>query len=126
MREAPVATIPSPREIGGSSSEALAAFLDDFLAAGARAAIVLPDGLAISLLSVIERRGLRVPEDFAIVAYDDEIASLASVPLTAIAPPKAAVGRRALETCFMRLESRDASPSHRIALAPSLTLREST
>ncbi|WP_341977608.1 substrate-binding domain-containing protein [Microbacterium sp. LWO13-1.2] len=123
---APVATAPSPRWGDGSTADVLRQFLDGCLAAGARAALVLPDDLALGLLGVAEERGLRVPEDFAIVAYDDEIASLASVPLTAVAPPKLAVGRRALETCFMRLEERDETPSQRTKLAPALNVRDST
>jgi DNA-binding LacI/PurR family transcriptional regulator len=123
---APRLTAPSPRWGEGSTTELLRSFLDDCLANGTRAAIVLPDELAASLLSVVEERGLRVPEDFAIVAYDDEIASLAGVPLTAVAPPKTAVGHRALETCFMRLEHREDSPAHRIKLAPTLRVRESS
>lgn len=123
---APVVTAPSPRWGDGSTSDVLRLFLDDCLAAGARAALVLPDELAIGLLGIAEERGLRVPEDFSIVAYDDEIASLASVPLTAVAPPKLAVGRRALETCVMRLGERDETPSQRTKLAPTLNVRDST
>ena len=76
--------------------------------------------------SLAEGRGLRVPEDFAIVAYDDEIASFASVPLTAITPPKLAVGRRALETCLMRLEQREDAPSQQVQLTPTINVRDST
>ncbi|PRB13066.1 substrate-binding domain-containing protein [Microbacterium sp. MYb62] len=123
---APVVTAPSPRWGDGSTSEVLRRFLDDCLAAGVRAALALPDELAIGLLGIAEERGLRVPEDFAIVAYDDETASLAAVPLTAVAPPKLAVGRRALEMCFRRLEERDETPSQRTTLAPTLVVREST
>ncbi len=123
---APVMTAPSPRWGDGSTSDVLRRFLDECLVSGARAALALPDELAIGLLGVAEERGLRVPEDFAIVAYDDEIASLAGVPLTAVAPPKLAVGRRALEMCFMRLEERDSTPSQRTTLAPTLNVREST
>ncbi len=126
MRVAPMTTVPSPRWGDPSTGDMLREFLEACLASDVHAAIVLPDDLAIGLLSAAEERGLRVPEDFAIIAYDDEIASLASVPLTAIAPPRLAVGRRALETCFMRLEQRDDSPAHRITLAPTLHVREST
>ncbi|WP_309065574.1 LacI family DNA-binding transcriptional regulator [Microbacterium sp.] len=125
MIEAPARTVPSPRWGSGSASD-LREFVDACLAAHVHAAIVLPDDLAIGLLGAVEERGLRVPEDFAIVAYDDEIASLASVPLTAVDPPRAAVGRRAVETCFMRLEQRDESPAHRITLTPTLHIRAST
>ncbi|MFC4137615.1 MULTISPECIES: LacI family DNA-binding transcriptional regulator [unclassified Microbacterium] len=126
MRTAPVATAPSPRWGDGSTSEVLRTFLEDCLSHGIRSAIVLPDDLAVALLGVVEDRGLRVPDDFAIVAYDDEIASFAGVPLTAIAPPKREVGRRALEACRLRLEQRDEAPAQRIQLTPTINVREST
>ncbi|REJ06827.1 DeoR family transcriptional regulator [Microbacterium bovistercoris] len=126
MRTAPVATAPSPRWGDGSTPEVLRTFLEDCLAHDIRSAIVLPDDLAVALLGVVEDRGLRVPEDFAIVAYDDEIASFAGVPLTAIAPPKRAVGRRALETCLLRLEQREDAPAQRIQLTPTINVRESS
>ena len=126
LASAPVMTTPSPRWGDDSRADVLREFLDACLAEGVRAAVVLPDELAIGLLSVVEERGLRVPEDFSIVAYDDEVASLASVPLTAVDPPRTAVGRRALETALMRLERRDDAPAHRIKLAPSLHVRESS
>lgn len=126
MIDAPVVTAPSLRWGDGSTSDVLRAFLDDCLAAGIHSAIVLPDDLAVGLLGIAEGRGLRVPEEFAIVAYDDEIASFATVPLTAIAPPKLAVGRRALETCLLRLEQRDLAPSQRIQLTPMINVRQST
>ncbi|MFE6735195.1 substrate-binding domain-containing protein [Microbacterium sp. NPDC057650] len=126
MRTAPVATAPSPRWGDGSTSDVLRTFLEDCLSQGIRSAIVLPDDLAVALLGVVEDRGLRVPEDFAIVAYDDEIASFAGVPLTAIAPPKREVGRRALEACRLRLEHRDGAPAQRIQLTPTINVRESS
>ncbi|MFK4836959.1 LacI family DNA-binding transcriptional regulator [Microbacterium sp. ZW T2_14] len=126
MMPGPVVTAPSPRWGDGSTSDVLREFLDDCLAAGIRSAIVLPDDLAVGLLGIAEGRGLRVPEDFAIVAYDDEIASFATVPLTAIAPPKLAVGRRALETCLMRLEQRDQAPAQHVQLTPTINVRAST
>jgi DNA-binding LacI/PurR family transcriptional regulator len=126
MVDAPVVIAPSLRWGDGSTSDVLRGFLDDCLDAGIRAAVVLPDDLAVSLLGIAEGRGLRVPEDFAIVAYDDEIASFATVPLTAIAPPKLAVGRRALEACLARLEQGALAPSQRIQLTPALNVREST
>ena len=117
---------PSLQWGSNSSPDLLRGFLGECRASDTRAAIVLPDDLAIGLLDVAEEAGLRVPHEFALVSYDDEIAALANVPLTAVAPPKEAVGRRAMQTCFMRLEEQDASPPLRIELAPDLRVRESS
>lgn len=126
MPVAPTMTAPSPQWGDGSRHDVLGDFLDACLSTGTTAALVLPDELAIGLLEVADERGLRIPEDFAIVAYDDEVASLASVPLTAVDPPRTAVGRSAVETALMRLEQRDAAPAHRIKLSPTLHVRDST
>ncbi|MEV4776050.1 substrate-binding domain-containing protein [Microbacterium sp. LWH12-1.2] len=124
--DSPRMRAPSLRWSAETAPDILRDFLDACLASDTRAAIVLPDDLAIGLLSVVEEAGLKVPEDFAIVSYDDEMASLASVPLTAVAPPKDAVGRQAMQTCFMRLGERNACPALRIELAPELHARESS
>ncbi|WP_371202790.1 substrate-binding domain-containing protein [Microbacterium sp. BWT-B31] len=124
--DAPRMRAPSPRWGNESAAGSLRDFLDRCLASDTRAAIVLPDELGINLLSLVEESGLRVPQDFSIVTYDDEVAGLASVPLTSVAPPKDAVGRRALTTCLMRIEERERSPAQRVELVPELRVREST
>ncbi|MFD5225951.1 substrate-binding domain-containing protein [Microbacterium sp. NPDC058342] len=94
------------------------------------AIVVLPDEVAISLLEVAGDRGIVVPRDLALVAYDDEVASLASVPLTAVAPPKFQVGHLAARTCMdqvlasARGSSAEALP--RVELLPALKTRESS
>lgn len=70
------------------------------------------------------RTGLTVPDDLALVAYDDEIADLADIPLTAVAPPKHLLGRTAAETLLRRL-GEPGLARHRILLRPSITVRQS-
>lgn len=57
-------------------------------AGGVRAALVHDDLDAVTLVGLLQSRGLRVPEDLAIVTCDDEVAELSDVPLTAVAPPR--------------------------------------
>ncbi|MCX4782453.1 substrate-binding domain-containing protein [Streptomyces sp. NBC_01264] len=89
-----------------------------------RAALVHPDSAAIGLLRRLTARGLRVPEDFSIVCYDDELATLADVPLTSVGPVKHAVGEAALNLLVRRMENPGAESSH-VALLPRLRVRES-
>ncbi|MFC9243854.1 LacI family DNA-binding transcriptional regulator [Streptomyces sp. NPDC057136] len=91
---------------------------------GVRAAIVHTDADAINLLQRLTVRGLRVPEDFAIVCYDDELAGLADVRLTSIAPAKHAMGEAAVKLLLRRLKEPGAESSH-IELMPQLRVRES-
>ncbi|MCX4671941.1 substrate-binding domain-containing protein [Streptomyces sp. NBC_01381] len=91
---------------------------------GVRAAIVHTDADAINLLQRLTARGLRVPEDFAIVAYDDELAALADVPLTSIAPAKHAMGDTAVRLLLRQLTEPDTRSAH-IELLPRLRVRAS-
>ncbi|MFI1396014.1 substrate-binding domain-containing protein [Streptomyces sp. NPDC020681] len=91
---------------------------------GVRAAIVHTDTDAINLLQRLLIRGYRVPEDFAIVCYDDELAELADVPLTSIAPAKRAIGESAAKLLLRRLENPAVQSTH-IELLPQLHVRES-
>ncbi|MZG01309.1 substrate-binding domain-containing protein [Streptomyces sp. SID5614] len=100
---------PSPLDEAPSRSEAdrferTLEYLCQGVASGdVTAAIVHSDADAIVLIPRLQARGVRVPEDLAVIAYDDEIASLADLPLTAVAPDKQAVGAAAARLLLARL-----------------------
>ncbi|NJC21617.1 DNA-binding LacI/PurR family transcriptional regulator [Arthrobacter pigmenti] len=114
----------------GNNRDVLRAFLDDCVASDTRAVLVLPDEEAIALVGIAQESGLEVPGDLSIVAYDDEVAELAGVPLTAVAPPKRDVGYSAVTMCMERLSHRGSGAASHVLrsvnLAPSLIVREST
>lgn len=91
------------------------------------AAVCANDLLALGLLQQAVRLGLRVPDDLAIVGYDDiEFAEAAAVPLTSVAQPRHLLGRTAAE---MALEEARHLPGHRhrqVVFAPELVVRAST
>ncbi|MFD0277737.1 substrate-binding domain-containing protein [Kitasatospora sp. NPDC127111] len=91
---------------------------------GVRAVLVHDGRDAIQLPPLLRARGLRVPEDIALVSYDDAFAALTTPPLTAVAPPKRAVGAVALDLLLRRLGPADL-PAHHIGLLPTLTVRSS-
>jgi len=92
---------------------------------GVRAVIVHNDADAIQLPPLLRARGLRVPEDVALISYDDVFAALAAPPLTAVSPPKRAVGAAALDLLLRRLDQGSALPAHHIELLPTLKIRTS-
>ncbi|AKU15633.1 LacI family DNA-binding transcriptional regulator [Luteipulveratus mongoliensis] len=104
---------------------ALTEVLDRCEQHGIRAVLVHNDKDAMDLVRIAAARGLRVPDDLAIVAYDDEVAALCDVPLTAVAPPKREVGRLGVELMMQRLTQADHSVSQRISLLPRLIVRSS-
>lgn len=106
----------------------MSGIVDRFVEAGATAAIIHNDEDALTFADLCEARGLRIPEDLAVVAYDDEVASLGAVPLSAVAPPKFDVGYHALQMCLNRLGPRRRweLAVQRVSLSPTLVVREST
>lgn len=99
--------------------------LDACRDSGTTALLVHSDPEAISLVERARDRGLRIPEDLAVIAYDDELAGLADPPITGIRPPKAALGAAALDLLARRIAD-PGRPVHRIQLSPQLLVRASS
>lgn len=120
-----------PKDDGGPSDPAdasLESFLQDCLNSGVHAVLVHTDHYAARLVEIALGKGIRIPEDFAIIAYDDEFAQLSIIPLTAVAPPGREIGRLALQTLFDRLRTEDPStmPPRHVHIAPQLIVRSSS
>ena len=92
------------------------------------AAFCANDLLALGLLQEAVRLGLRVPEDLAIVGYDDIVfAQAAAVPLTSVAQPRHLIGRIAAEMVIAEARDRGAEHEHRqVVLTPELVVRASS
>ncbi|MEU2200116.1 substrate-binding domain-containing protein [Isoptericola sp. NPDC019482] len=128
----PDVSLPKGEDDPAGLERELAAFLDRCRASGTRAVLVHTDDHAARLVEAALDRGLRVPEDLAVVAYDDENAELAVVPLTTVTPPRRELGREALRVLVGRIVGDEGgevpgaqgSPRH-VALLPRLTVRGS-
>ena len=71
--------------------------------AGRTAVVCANDLIALGLLQHALRNGLAVPEELAIVGYDDiEFASASAVPLTSVRQPSVNLGRRRRRTAHQR------------------------
>jgi LacI family transcriptional regulator len=76
------------------------------------------DLMAIGALAAVQLAGQRVPEDVAIVGYDDiPEASVTSQPLTTVAVPKYEMGRTAAHLLFERIRWSSEAYSRRDELA---------
>jgi LacI family transcriptional regulator, galactose operon repressor len=91
------------------------------------AVVCANDLIALGLLQHALRNGLAVPEELAIVGYDDiEFASAAAVPLTSVRQPSVELGAAAAELLIDEVE-RPADHHHRqVRFDPVLMPREST
>ncbi|MGY0021607.1 GntR family transcriptional regulator [Streptomyces sp. YJ-C3] len=92
---------------------------------GLTAVFCLGDRDAAALVVEARRQGLRVPDDLAVVAYDDEVAEVGDVPLTAVSPPKTQVGVLAAQLLLARMNGGPDTPAQRVDLLPRLVVRAS-
>jgi LacI family transcriptional regulator, repressor for deo operon, udp, cdd, tsx, nupC, and nupG len=84
------------------------------------------DLLALGALRTILSHGLRVPEDIALVGFDDIEDGRYSTPsLTTISPDKAQIARHAVELLLRRLDG-DETPAVELPADYRLIIREST
>ncbi|WP_340539793.1 LacI family DNA-binding transcriptional regulator [Nocardioides sp. GXZ039] len=90
------------------------------------AAFCANDMTALGLLQHAIGNGVRVPEDLAIVGYDDiQFAGAAAVPLTSVRQPRTELGRAAAELAI----DEATNPAHehqQVIFTPELVAREST
>ena len=118
----PILWVPDLSEHGGArAGTALLA-----CPAGIDGVVVLSDVLAVGLLHTLWRAGRRVPEDVAVVGYDDlSFAPYLTPPLTSVRLPYDAMGRAAAAWLVSAARGRAESPLRRV-FQPELVVRESS
>jgi LacI family transcriptional regulator len=85
------------------------------------------DLVALGALQELAHRGARVPDDVAIVGYDDiDFAAAAAVPLTSVRQPRQLLGRTAVDL-LLREAAADRDHVHeQIQFTPELVVRDSS
>lgn len=85
------------------------------------------DQLALGLLQSFTANGLRVPEDIAIVGFDDiDFASQSSIPLTSVRQPRHHIGERAAELLFDEIDNGPGHVHRHVVFTPELVARQSS
>ncbi|QIK68991.1 LacI family transcriptional regulator [Erysipelothrix sp. HDW6C] len=88
--------------------------------------ICVSDVYAIAALKACRKKGLRVPEDCAIIGFDNiEISTMVDPPLTTIEQPNYQLGSQACELLIERIIT-PGIPAKQIYLETELIVREST
>jgi LacI family transcriptional regulator len=91
------------------------------------ACFVTTDRQAMGLLHGLLTRGVRVPEEIAVVGYDDiPFAACTQVPLTTVAVPMRRMGELAAEILFDRLDGVGPGEPRQVLLPPELVVRVSS
>jgi len=85
------------------------------------------DLLALGVLQEMTRRRLRVPEEIALVGYDDiDFAAAAAVPLTSVRQPRSQLGRAATELLIEEVTAPKEHQHRQVVFEPELVVRQST
>jgi LacI family transcriptional regulator len=86
------------------------------------------DLMALGVLQTLFAAGVRVPQDVAIVGYDDiEFAAAAAVPLTSVRQPAFRMGQTATELLIEETSDDNAAHRHRrMVFRPELVVRASS
>ena len=92
-----------------------------------------PDGIfclydysAITVMRAVFCAGLRIPEDIAIIGYDNiKMSGFLPVPLSSIDTHSQEVGQKAAEILMQKISDPD-EQVHQVVLKPDLVVREST
>jgi LacI family transcriptional regulator len=91
------------------------------------AAVCANDLIALGLLQEMVRHGVRVPQEFAIVGYDDiDYAGAAAVPLTSVRKPRQELGAAAAELLLDEARSGGEHRHQQRLFQPELVVRESS
>jgi LacI family transcriptional regulator len=94
------------------------------------AVLAINDSIAVGLQRGLQCANIRIPEDIAVVGYDDsELAQAAPVALTTVRVSNVEMGRHAAELLLDEIASNESGGLHvhrQVRLRPELVLRDST
>lgn len=111
-----------PTEAGGRQAMEYLAQLD----ALPDALFCSSDLLAIGAMEVCLERGIRIPEDLALVGYADlDYSGMLRVPLTSVRQPRNEIGLAAADVLLAQLDGKRPQPAE-LKLPVELVVREST
>lgn len=126
LREAGLRPDPALRiDADLNSLHAGATAVERLLAAGTAfdAIVAASDQIAISAISHLHRSGLRVPEEVAVVGFDDlPLSALTTPALTTVRQDPEQAGERLVDALLACIEGR---PTDNALLTPQLVVRES-
>ena len=124
VQQEPATTAWFGIRLGPSSYGIFDVFPDE---AGREAHLQSQVAQALGVLQEMVRHGVRVPDEFAIVGYDDiDFAAAAAVPLSSVRQPRDELGRAAAEL-LIEETSGDRRHTHRqLVFEPDLVVRASS
>nr|WP_269814014.1 substrate-binding domain-containing protein [Staphylococcus canis] len=102
------------------------AIVPKLIESGVTAAFAINDEMAIGIMRGLAEQGLRVPEDFSVIGYDDiAISQFLTPALTTVAQPMSRIGATAIQLMLKKIKSPEAE-LEKVALENQLIVRETT
>jgi len=90
------------------------------------AVFVANDNMCLAGMKAIQEKGLSIPEDIALIGFDDiELSAHSRPPLTTVLFPRFDLGKRAGELLLKVMKEKGLSKPERIVLGTKLIIRES-
>lgn len=111
--------------VGWPAPSAVGSYVDGLLADGVTGLLCHNDNNAYAVLLALKARGVRVPEDFSLIGYDDDYAAMFDPPVTSVAPSRRYVGVLAARLLLDRIEFGEESAASHVQVEPQLIIRES-
>lgn len=88
-------------------------------------ALFLPTRMALDVMRVLREANLRVPDDIALIGFDDlPLAQQTDPPLTTVSQPMGAIGRQ-LVSMLLDIMENGADPPRRLLFPQELAIRQS-
>jgi DNA-binding LacI/PurR family transcriptional regulator len=90
--------------------------------------VVVSDRLAVGAIAALRRKNIKIPEDVAIVSFNDEpICTIVTPMLTSVSQPTFEMGKKAMSLLINQIENIDnANIPEEIAFKTELKIRESS
>jgi LacI family transcriptional regulator len=111
----------------GAGRDAAARILGQLRGSRATAVFCANDLLALGVLQVLTRQQVRVPDDIALVGYDDiEFAAAAAVPLSSVRQPRQRLGQTAAGLLLDEANEPETHTHQQVVFEPELVVRESS
>jgi len=121
--------VPNQPWMGEPSTETMLPYVSDLVSRHKADAILAPnDRAAVMVIKALRRLGRRVPDDVAVVGFDNiEIAAMYEPPLTTVGRMNKELARSAVRLLVRMVEGEDVSAEQRrVTIKPELIVREST